>query len=155
MGDLLAQRVDALVNPWNRNFVPRWLLRPHGVSGQLKARTGPRPWRDLARRGILQLGEATVTDGGAMPVDLIHVAGINAAWRASPDSVRRSCVNAVRVAWAAGYGSLALPLIGSGSGSMTPQDSRASLKEALAAFAQPTDGERMLVRIVAPQLASC
>jgi O-acetyl-ADP-ribose deacetylase len=27
-GDLLDQRVDAIVNAWNRNFITWWLLLP-------------------------------------------------------------------------------------------------------------------------------
>ena len=27
-GDLLEQRVDVIVNPWNRNIIPWWLLLP-------------------------------------------------------------------------------------------------------------------------------
>lgn len=36
-GDLLDQPVEVIVNAWNRNIIPWWLLRPHGVSGALKA----------------------------------------------------------------------------------------------------------------------
>jgi len=64
-GDLLEQAAVALVNPWNRNFVPRWLLLPSGVSGQLKRRTGPEPWRELARAGTLAVGQAVVTGTAA------------------------------------------------------------------------------------------
>ena len=28
-GDILDQPVDAIVNAWNRNFIPWWLLLPH------------------------------------------------------------------------------------------------------------------------------
>lgn len=57
VGDLLEQTgVEALVNPWNRNFVPRHLLLVGGVSGQLKKVTGPEPWRELARHGPLPVG---------------------------------------------------------------------------------------------------
>lgn len=55
-GNLLDQPVEALVNPWNRNFVPRGLLLTGGISGQLKAVTGAGPWRDLARMGVLRVG---------------------------------------------------------------------------------------------------
>lgn len=39
-GDLLDQQVDAIVNPWNRNVIPWWLLIPQGVSGALDRRAG-------------------------------------------------------------------------------------------------------------------
>lgn len=30
-GDLLAQDVEVIVNPWNRNIIPWWLLLPRGT----------------------------------------------------------------------------------------------------------------------------
>jgi O-acetyl-ADP-ribose deacetylase (regulator of RNase III) len=44
-GDLLDQRVDAIVNAWNRNIIPWWLLLPQGVSGAIKRRAGTAPFR--------------------------------------------------------------------------------------------------------------
>lgn len=35
-GDLLEQNVDVIVNTWNRNLFPWWLLLPQGVSGAIK-----------------------------------------------------------------------------------------------------------------------
>ncbi|HIN66963.1 MAG TPA: Appr-1-p processing protein, partial [Candidatus Obscuribacterales bacterium] len=32
-GNLLEQPVDCIVNAWNRNIIPWWMLIPHGVSG--------------------------------------------------------------------------------------------------------------------------
>ena len=34
-GDILDQNVDVIVNPWNRNIIPWWLLLPQGVSGHI------------------------------------------------------------------------------------------------------------------------
>ena len=39
-GDLLDQDVDVIVNSWNRNIIPWWLLLPQGVSGAIKRRGG-------------------------------------------------------------------------------------------------------------------
>ena len=50
-GDLLEQRADAIVNSWNRNVIPWWLLIPQGVSGAIKRRAGLEPFRELARHG--------------------------------------------------------------------------------------------------------
>jgi O-acetyl-ADP-ribose deacetylase (regulator of RNase III) len=147
-GDLLAQRdVEALVNPWNRNFIPRWLLRPGGVSKRLRARTGPGPWKELAGHGTLQLGQAVLTDGGDLPVDLIHVAGINTWWRASPTSVELSCRNAVDTAWTVGHASMAMPLIGAGHGRLDDAAALAAIRNTLATL---TSGDRdaMTVRVV-------
>jgi O-acetyl-ADP-ribose deacetylase (regulator of RNase III) len=50
-GDLLDQDVDAIVNSWNRNIIPWWLLLPQGVSGAIKRRGGIAPFKELARCG--------------------------------------------------------------------------------------------------------
>ena len=39
-GDLLDQDVEVIVNAWNRNLFPWWLLLPQGVSGAIKRRAG-------------------------------------------------------------------------------------------------------------------
>ena len=63
-GDLLDQRVDAIVNAWNRNVIPWWLLLPQGVSGAIKRRAGLAPFRELGRLGPIPLGGAGAGSGG-------------------------------------------------------------------------------------------
>src|SRR5207245_121580 len=60
-GDLLDQPVDAVVNPWNRNVIPWWLLLPQGVSGAIKKRGGYQLFRELSKAGIIPLGQAVAT----------------------------------------------------------------------------------------------
>ena len=60
-GDLLDQSVEVIVNAWNRNIIPWWLLLPQGVSGAIKRRGGLAPFRELGRLGAIPLGEAVVT----------------------------------------------------------------------------------------------
>jgi len=116
-GDLLDQRVDAIVNAWNRNIIPWWLLLPQGVSGAIKRRAGYQPFREVARVGPMPLGSAVVTAAGRLPYrGIIHVAGINMLWRASERSIRDSVVNALARAREHGFRSLAFPVIGAGSG---------------------------------------
>ena len=116
-GDLLDQDVDAIVNSWNRNTIPWWLLLPQGVSGAIKRRGGTAPFREIAKTGRMALGEARVTTAGRLPFKaIIHVAGINDFWRASEQSIRRSVRNAIQLAEQHGLASLAFPVIGAGSG---------------------------------------
>jgi O-acetyl-ADP-ribose deacetylase len=116
-GDLLDQNVEVIVNAWNRNVIPWWLLLPQGVSGAIKRRAGYAPFRELSKKGILPLGAAVQTTAGRLPFKaIIHVAGINLLWRATEISIRLSVRNALELAKQAGYGSIAFPLIGAGTG---------------------------------------
>jgi O-acetyl-ADP-ribose deacetylase (regulator of RNase III) len=83
-GDLLQQDVEVIVNAWNRNFIPWWLLLPQGISGAIKRRGGVEPFRQLRRHGLLPAGAAVVTGAGRLPFRaIIHVAGLTAWWRSS------------------------------------------------------------------------
>src|SRR5439155_6223234 len=97
-GDLLDQPTEAIVNAWNRNVIPWWLLLPQGVSGAIKRRAGYGPFKELARMGSIPLGGAVVTGPGNLPYKaIIHVAGINLLWRASEHSIRDSVRNAMKI----------------------------------------------------------
>lgn len=116
-GDLLDQDVDVIVNAWNRNVIPWWLLLPQGVSGAIKRRAGLAPFRELGRMGPIPLGGAVVTGAGRLPLRaIIHVAGINMFWRSTERSVRDSVRNALAIAADHGFRSIAFPLIGAGTG---------------------------------------
>ena len=116
-GDLLDQPVEVIVNAWNRNIIPWWLLLPQGVSGAIKKRGGLEPFRELARLGQIPLGGAVITSAGKLTFKaIIHVAGINLFWRSSKQSVQNSVQNAMKLVIDQGYQSIAFPLIGAGSG---------------------------------------
>jgi O-acetyl-ADP-ribose deacetylase (regulator of RNase III) len=121
-GDLLDQKVDVIVNAWNRNVIPWWLLLPKGVSGAIKKRGGLQPFKEVAKFGPIPLGEARLTGAGSLPFKaIIHVAGINLAWRASERSIRDSVRNAMRLVDEKGFASVAFPVIGAGSGGFNTQ----------------------------------
>ncbi|QDU93293.1 macro domain-containing protein [Lignipirellula cremea] len=131
-GDLLEQPVEAIVNAWNRNIIPWWLLLPQGVSGAIKKRGGLAPFRELARHGPIPLGGAVATSAGRLPFKrIIHVAGINMWWRASERSIRDSVANAMQLATQEKLASLAMPLLGSGSGGFNPERARSIIEDAL------------------------
>lgn len=120
-GDLLDQKVEVIVNAWNRNIIPWWLLIPQGVSGAIKRRAGIAPFRELGYRP-LGLGCARHTSAGRLPFrGIIHVAAIDMLWRASADSIARSARAACELARAHGYRTVAMPVLGSGSGGF-PQE---------------------------------
>jgi O-acetyl-ADP-ribose deacetylase len=131
-GDLLDQSVDAIVNAWNRNIIPWWLLLPQGVSGAIKRRAGVQPFRELARVGPMPLGTAAVTGAGRLPfAAIIHVAGINLLWRASERSIRESVRNAIALAEQRGFKRVGLPIIGAGSGGFDEADALALIEGTL------------------------
>lgn len=116
-GDLLQQDVEVIVNAWNRNIIPWWLLLPQGVSGAIKRKAGYAPFRELAKLGPIPLGQAVYTTAGKLPFrGIIHVAGINLLWRASEYSIRHSVQNAIRLAEEKQFRTIAFPILGSGSG---------------------------------------
>lgn len=144
-GDLLDQDVDVIVNAWNRNIIPWWLLIPQGVSGAIKKRGGLQPFRELARMGAIPLGHAVKTTSGKLPFkSIIHVAGINMLWRSSERSIRDSVRNAISIAQISGYKSLAMPLIGAGSGGRKPAMAQAIIEDELTKC--QFDGEVRIVR---------
>lgn len=121
-GDLLDQPVEAIVNSWNRNIIPWWLLLPQGVSGAIKRRGGYGIFRELGAKGPIPLGGAVATGAGRLPFKhIIHVAGINMFWRAGERSIRDSVRNALALAAQLGIRSIAFPLIGAGTGSFDPE----------------------------------
>ena len=124
-GNLLDQDVDVIVNSWNRNIIPWWLLLPQGVSGSIKKRGGTGPFKELAKHGTMPLGSAVLTSAGKLPFKaIIHVAGINMLWRASEQSIRDSVKNAMAVAAENGFRSIAFPLIGAGSGGFNQEKAK-------------------------------
>jgi O-acetyl-ADP-ribose deacetylase len=144
-GDLLDQSVEAIVNAWNRNLVPWWLLLPQGVSGAIKRRGGKQPFRELSRMGTIPLGGAVETSAGKLPFKaIIHVAGINLLWRSSEWSVRESVRNAMAIAMAKGYRSIAFPLVGVGSGRGKAERVQSWMEDELVKI--DYDGEVRIVR---------
>lgn len=131
-GDLLDQDVEVIVNAWNRNVIPWWLLIPQGVSGAIKRRGGTQPFRELARHGSMPLGTAVETSAGRLPFRaIIHVAGINMLWRSSQRSIRDSVRNAMAIANLRRYESIAMPLIGAGSGGGRPEYVQSLIQDTL------------------------
>lgn len=132
-GDLLDQDVEAIVNAWNRNILPWWLLLPQGVSGAIRRRAGRSVFQELGRQGPIPLGGAVLTSAGRLPHRaIIHVAGINLLWRSSERAVRDSVRNALALAAQHGFRSVAFPLIGAGTGGASPERVETWMRDELA-----------------------
>lgn len=144
-GDLLAQPVDVIVNAWNRNIIPWWLLIPQGVSGAIKRQGGIAPFQEVARAGPIALGNAVCTGAGRLPFKaIVHVAGINMLWRASEYSITQSVHSAMRIVHQHGWSSVAFPVIGAGSGSFGHDAALALMQAALVEI--PTSASVVIVR---------
>jgi ADP-ribosylglycohydrolase/O-acetyl-ADP-ribose deacetylase (regulator of RNase III) len=119
--DISQRHVDAIVNAWNQNFIPAWLLLPRGVSRAIRLAGGRRALGEVSRRGPLPLGAAVETTAGELRARwVLHAAGLDLSWRASPDSVRAATRSALALARWLGARSVALPLIGAGTGGLRP-----------------------------------
>ena len=116
-GDIVDQDVDVIVNAWNRNIIPWWLLFSGGVSRGVRRRAGNGPFRELRKHRPIPLGNAVLTGAGMLPHKaIIHVAGVNVLGRASERSIRRSVRNAISLAKSQHFRSVAFPVIGGGWG---------------------------------------
>jgi O-acetyl-ADP-ribose deacetylase (regulator of RNase III) len=131
LGDILRQKVDAIVNPWNRNIIPWWLLLPQGVSGDIKKQGGSSPFKELAKYGPIPLGKARITSAGELNYQaIIHVAGINIFWFATKESITNSVISAMYLAEKNQFKSIAFPLIGAGSGNRGKEFSKKTMLNA-------------------------
>jgi O-acetyl-ADP-ribose deacetylase (regulator of RNase III) len=144
--------VDVIVNAWNRNIIPWWLLLPQGVSGAIKKRGGTGPFKDLRKHGPIPLGGAVVTSPGRLPFKaIIHVAGINMLWRASERSIRDSVRNALALAAEHGFRSIAFPLIGAGSGGFNQEKAHAVMLDEMHKLESPLEVRVVVYRHLRPR----
>ncbi len=146
-GDIAEQRCDVIVNPWNRNAIPTWLLLPQGVSRALRRAGGARALVQLNEHPPMPLGGARETSGFALAARwVIHVAGIDHLWRASVTSIRESTEAALRLAAWLGARSVALPLIGAGSGGFSATRAEAIMREVCREWTESFDDIRIVRR---------
>lgn len=144
-GDIAEQRCDVIVNPWNQNAIPTWLLVPQGVSRALRRAGGGRAFGQLNQHPPLPLGGAWETSGFALAARwVIHVAGIDHLWRASVTSIRESTAAALRLAAWLGARSVALPLIGAGSGGFSAARAEAIIREVCRDWTESFDDIRIV-----------
>ncbi len=134
-GQLLDQDVEVIINAWNRNFVPAWLLLPQGVAGAIKRRGGFEPFRELKKVGLLPSGGAVWTCAGKLPYrGIIHVAGLTSYWRATEFSVKQSVISAMRIINERGVRSVAFPVIGAGASGFKEERAILLMQQAFAAI---------------------
>lgn len=150
VGDVAARPVDVVVNAWNRNVIPPWLLLPQGVSRAIRRAGGAAAIRAVGRRAPLPLGTATETGAAQLRSRwIVHVAGIDLLWRASEASVSEATRSALLLARWLGARSVALPLIGAGSGGLNERVVEALMRAELQTQSEHFD-RLELVRLEPP-----
>ena len=129
-GDLLSQCVEVIINPWNKNIIPWWLLLPQGVSGQIKKKGGHKPFNELLKIGPIKTGSAVLTSAGKLPFKgIIYVASLNIFWVATERSIRESTKNALRLSLEEGFKSIAFPIIEGGTGGVKKEKAIEYIKD--------------------------
>ena len=121
-GDISAEETDAIVNAANNAF---WMGA--GVAGALKSRGGQEIEREAIAQGPVEPGECVKTTAGRLKARaVIHAAVMGQDLRTSADLIARATSNALALADASGFRSVALPAFGTGVGGF-PLDSCARL----------------------------
>jgi len=142
-GNIINTDTEVIVNAWNRNFLPWFLLIPLGVAGAIKRAAGLKPFNELMLKGPLPLGGAVLTSAGMLSYKgIIHVAGIDLLWRASEYSIRKSVSSAMAIINEQGFNSAAFPIIGGSAGGFNEDRALALM---LDQFQQETGSARIKI----------
>ena len=117
-GDIAAQTTDAIVNAANNHF---WMGA--GVAGAIKARGGVEIEREAMAQGPVEPGRCVITAAGRLPARfVIHAAVMGQDLRTSAALVDRATREALAMADARGFESVALPAFGTGVGRFPLRD---------------------------------
>jgi O-acetyl-ADP-ribose deacetylase (regulator of RNase III) len=111
-GDICDLEVDAIVNPAN---VTLWMST--GVAGAIKRRGGDAIEFAAVRQAPVALGDAIVTDAGALSARwIIHAVSLDHERRTSAAAIERAVRSALTRARELGVETLAIPALGTGVG---------------------------------------
>ena len=127
-GDLLTVPVDAVVNASNEH-----LRLGQGVSGAIRRAARPSLQDELDRlvatRGPLRGGSAVWTPPHGIPHlrGLIHVNAL----AGTPEAAERGCMAAIDLAQERGLTSIALPLLGTGTGALAIEEGLTAMFQAI------------------------
>src|SRR2546425_5364060 len=115
-GDISKANVDAVVNAANNHL---WMGA--GVAGALKRAGGSEIEREAVAKGPVEIGEAVVTGGGALPAKyVIHAAVMGQDLQTDQSKIRKATRNSLIRARELGIASIAFPALGTGVGGVPP-----------------------------------
>jgi O-acetyl-ADP-ribose deacetylase (regulator of RNase III) len=145
-GDITAVEADAIVNPWNCNLIPWRMLMPHGVSGRLKQVAGSAVFDEVQKYGKLKPGQAVLTSAGKLSYKaIIHVAAIGLLGRSNLEIINLGTKNALQLAKAKSFKQVAFPLLGTGSGGVSPLESYKIMRAELDRFLPDFDSLILII----------
>lgn len=126
-GELADAEVEGVVRPVRADLSP-----VNVTSRDLVARAGSAVEEHLTRLGSLPLGGAVITPAGDLACDfLIHVVVMSEDEPQTSHTLQRALQNGLRRASDWGLGSLALPPLGIGVGTIEPEAGARALAEIL------------------------
>ncbi len=143
-GDISLFGGDAVVNAANNH-----LVLGAGVAGAIRARGGPTIQAEcdalIRRRGPIDVGEAVVTGGGNLQARFVIHAAAMGSEPVSETSIRSATAQALRLARELGLSSVAFPVLGSGVGGFSLEDSARLMIDEMRAHASAPTSLRSIV----------
>jgi len=128
-GDLVEQRVDAIVNAANNE-----LVLGGGVAGAIRSRGGPSIQEECDAHGPVKIGEAALTGAGELPArHVIHAASMALGGRTTATSLQSSMDHAFQIAHDNGVRTIAIPAVGTGIAGFPMEDCAMVMAKSLSA----------------------
>src|SRR5205814_4191606 len=129
-GDISQAKVDAVVNAANNHL---WMGA--GVAGALKRAGGLEIEREAVAKGPVEIGEAVVTSGGALPARyVIHAVVMGQDLQTDQSKIRMATRNSLIRARELAIASMAFPALGAGVGGFPPDQAADAMIEECLSF---------------------
>lgn len=141
-GDITDAEVDAIVNAANSEL---WMGT--GVAGTIKRKGGVVIEEEALRQGPIEVGEAVLTVGGNLPAThVIHAATMGQDLKTDPEKIKAATKASLVIADRHRLTSIAFPALGSGVGSVPPEQSAEAIMSTVIEHLKP--GTSSLQRIL-------
>lgn len=129
-GDISLMALDAVVNAANNEL---WM--GSGVAAALKRRGGLELEEEAMRQGPVELGEAVVTSGYALPARyVIHAAAMGSGVLPDADLIHRATENSLLRCRERGFKTVAFPALGTGVGGFPLEEAARIMVKAVTQF---------------------